>query len=69
MAFTPDAQVIWDKVSEETRAKLLDAGFCTRCLAKRHFDLLEGELRDKELALIGKCGTCGGRVVRLFQLG
>jgi len=69
MAFTPDAQAVWDKVSEETRGKLLDDGFCTRCLAKRHFELVEGELRDKELALIGKCGTCGGRVVRLFQLG
>lgn len=68
MAFTPEAQAIWDKVSEVTRAKLLDAGFCTRCLAKRHFDLVEGEIRGKELALIGKCGTCSARVVRLFQL-
>lgn len=68
MAFTPEAQAIWDRVPEETRAKLLASGFCTRCLATRHFDLLEGELRDRELALIGKCGTCGARVVRLVQL-
>jgi hypothetical protein len=68
MAFTPEAQAIWDKVPEETRVKLLDSGFCTRCLATRHFDLVEGELRGKELALIGKCGTCGARVVRLIQL-
>lgn len=68
MAFTPQAQAIWDRVPEETRTKLLDSGFCTRCLATRHFDLVVAELRDKELALIGKCGTCGARVVRLVQL-
>jgi hypothetical protein len=37
-------------------------------MAKRHFELVSGELRDKELALIGKCGTCSARVVRLVQL-
>jgi hypothetical protein len=68
MAFTPEAQAVWDRVAEDMRAKLLDSGFCTRCLAKRHFELLEGELRERELALIGKCGTCGARVVRLVQL-
>ena len=68
MAFTPEAQKVWDQVPEATREKLLDSGFCTRCLAKRHFELVEGELREKELALIGKCGECGARVVRLIQL-
>jgi hypothetical protein len=69
MAFTPQAQAIWDKVPDETRAKLLDDGFCTRCLAKRHFELVQGEIRGHELALIGTCGTCGARVVRLIPLG
>lgn len=68
MAFTPEAQKVWDQVPEATREKLLDSGFCTRCLGKRHFELVEGELREKELALIGKCGECGARVVRLIQL-
>lgn len=68
MAFTPEAQKVWDQVPEATREKLLDTGFCTRCLAKRHFELVQGEIRDKELALIGKCGECGARVVRLLQL-
>jgi hypothetical protein len=68
MSFTPEAQAVWDQVPEETRAKLLDSGFCTRCLATKHFDLVSGELRSNELALIGKCGTCGARVVRLIQL-
>lgn len=68
MSFTPEAQAIWDRVPEETRVKLLDSGFCTRCLATRHFELVEAELRSGELALIGKCGTCGARVVRLVQL-
>ena len=45
MAFTPEAQAIWDKVPEETRSKLLDSGFCTRCLATRHFELTEAEIR------------------------
>jgi hypothetical protein len=68
MAFTAEAQAIWDKVPEATRAKLLDSGFCAHCLATRHFDLLEGEMRGNELALIGKCGTCAHRVVRLLQV-
>lgn len=69
MAFTPEAQAVWDKVPEATRAKLLDSGFCSYCLATRHFELVEGELRGKELALIGKCGTCAHRVVRLVEIG
>ncbi len=68
MAFTPEAQAVWDKVPEATRARLLDSGFCAHCLATRHFELTEGELRNNELALIGKCSTCGHRVVRLIQL-
>lgn len=68
VAFTPEAQAIWDKVPEATRAKLLDSGFCTRCLATRHFELVEGSLRGKELVLVGKCGTCAARVVRLVPL-
>ena len=69
MAFSPEAQAVWDRVPETTRAKLLDSGFCSFCLATRHFELVEAELRAKELALIGKCGTCGHRVVRLLELG
>ncbi len=68
MTFTTDAQKVWDQVPEATRTRLLNSGFCAHCLATRHFDLLEGEIRDKSLALIGKCGTCGHRVVRLIEL-
>jgi len=68
MTFTAEAQAVWDQVPEATRAKLLDSGFCAHCLAKKHFDLVEAEIRDKALALIGKCGTCGHRVVRLIEL-
>jgi hypothetical protein len=68
MKFTAEAQALWDKVPEPTRAKLLDSGFCAHCLEKRHFELLEGEIRGNELALIGKCGTCGHRVVRLIPI-
>ena len=68
MAFTTEAQAIWDQVPETTRARLLDSGFCAHCLTTRHMDLTEGEIRGKELALIGKCGTCGHRVVRLIEI-
>jgi hypothetical protein len=68
VTFPPEVQAIWDRVPESTRTKLLDSGLCTRRMAKRHFELVSGELRDKELALIGKCGTCSARVVRLVQL-
>ncbi|MBX7118632.1 MAG: hypothetical protein K1X31_06500 [Gemmatimonadaceae bacterium] len=66
--FTPDARAIWDQVPEAMRTKLLDSGFCSHCLATRHFALDEAEIRGKDLALIGKCGTCGHRVVRLVEI-
>ncbi len=66
--FTPDAQRIWEQVPEAMRQKLLDSGFCAHCLQTRHFDLEEAEIRGKDLALIGKCGTCGHRVVRLIEI-
>lgn len=69
MAFTAEAQAIWDRVPDATKAKLLDSGFCSFCLATRHFDLVDGEMRGDELALIGKCGTCGHRVVRMLEVG
>ena len=69
MAFTVEAQKVWDQVPEDTKSRLLDSGFCAHCLVKRHFELVEGEIRDNSLALIGKCGTCGHRVVRLIELG
>lgn len=69
MTFTPAAQAIWDQVPEATRTRLLDSGFCAHCLTTRHFELVEAEIRDNSLALIGKCGTCGHRVVRLIELG
>lgn len=68
MAFTTEAQAIWDQVPEATRVRLLDSGFCAHCLTTRHIELTEGEIRGKELALIGKCGTCGHRVVRLIEI-
>lgn len=68
MAFTPEAQAVWDTVSEADRAQLLASGFCTRCLATREFTLDQGEMRDGELALIGHCNTCGARVVRLIEV-
>lgn len=68
MGLTAEAQAIWDKVPDEVKAKLLDSGFCSFCLATRHFDLLEGEVRGNELALIGKCSTCSHRVVRNVEI-
>jgi hypothetical protein len=67
MAFTPEAQAQWDTVSPEDQAELVKGGFCTRCLATRAFTLDAGEMRGPELALIGHCDTCGGRVVRLID--
>ncbi len=67
MHFTPDAQLAWDRISESDHEHLLTNGFCTRCLATRHFTLDEGEMRDGELAMIGRCDTCGARVVKLIE--
>lgn len=69
MAFTPAAQAAWDSLAPEDRERLLAGGFCTRCLATRTFTLVEAEMRDGELALIGTCDTCGARVVKLARIG
>lgn len=67
MAFTVDAQAAWDSISESDHANILAGVFCARCLANRKFTLDQGEMRSGELALIGHCDTCGGRVVRLID--
>ena len=69
MAFSPEARAAWDSLAEADREKLLAGGFCTRCLATRPFTLDEAEMRDGELALIGKCDECGSRVVKLARIG
>jgi hypothetical protein len=67
MEFTPDAQAMWDRIADEVREKILESGFCSRCLASRRFTVERGEMRGGELTLIGKCATCGARVVRMLQ--
>lgn len=67
MSFTPDAQLAWDRISGPNHESLLAHGFCTRCLATRHFTVDQGEMRDADLALIGHCDTCGSRVVQLVD--
>jgi hypothetical protein len=64
--FTPEAQAAWDRFTEAEHEQL-QMGFCTRCLATRRFTMDTAEMRDGELALIGHCGTCGARVVRLVD--
>ena len=67
MAFTIDAQAAWDSISESDHQEVLASVFCARCLATRQFTLDSGEMRSGELALIGHCNKCGGRVVRLID--
>jgi hypothetical protein len=67
MSFTAEAQIAWDRMSDPIHEQILASGFCTRCLATRHFTLDQGEMRDTELALIGHCDTCGARVVQLVD--
>jgi hypothetical protein len=68
MTFTTEAQAAWDAIPESDREQLLSGGFCTRCLATRRFTLDDAEIRDGELALIGRCDACGSRVVKLTRL-
>jgi len=67
VTFSPEAQAAWDAIPESDREQLLSGGFCTRCLATRRFTLDEAEMRDGELALIGRCDVCGARVVKLTR--
>jgi hypothetical protein len=49
MAFTAEAQAVWDRIPEADRDQLLSA-FCSRCLATRRFTVDQGEVRSGELA-------------------
>lgn len=66
MHLTPEAQSVWDRI-QSSQESLLAHGFCSRCLEDGPFSLEEGEMRQDELALIGKCKACGARVVRLVK--
>lgn len=67
MDLTPEASEIWESYPPEERDRILAHGFCTRCLAEQPFTLEQGEMRGRELALIGRCTACGARVVRLIS--
>jgi hypothetical protein len=69
MTLTPEAQALWETIPDADRKHLLANGFCTRCLATKPFTLDGVEMRDGELALIGRCETCDSRVVKLVRLG
>jgi hypothetical protein len=66
MHLTPEAQSVWDRI-QGSHESLLAHGFCSRCLEDGPFSLEQGEMRQGELALIGKCKACGARVVRLVK--
>lgn len=67
MHLTPEAQAVWERIPAENQESLLAHGFCSRCLEDGPFSLEQGEMRQGELALIGKCRACGARVVRLVH--
>jgi hypothetical protein len=69
MAFTPEASAAWESLAESERERLLAGAFCTRCLATRKFTLDAAEIRDGEIALVGRCDVCGSRVVKLVRPG
>lgn len=67
MHLTPEAQAVWDRIPPANQESLLAHGFCSRCLEDGPFSLEQAEMRQSELALIGKCKACGARVVRLVS--
>ena len=65
---TPQAAILWSSVPTEARDRILKAVFCVKCRGSVTLIDFTGEEKKGDLVLTGKCGKCGGKVVRVLEL-
>jgi hypothetical protein len=65
--FTPEAAILWSSVPEEAKPKILKNVFCAECMDTVEIVNYNGTAKKGDLILTGKCGKCGGKVVRVLE--
>ena len=65
--FTLQASVLWGPVPKEAKERILKNCFCPAC--RKPAEMLEpkGVEKKGDVVLTGKCGWCGGKVVRILE--
>ena len=62
-----DAGILWNKIPETDRKKILDAVWCSTCRKAVSMQLREGEVLGRSLILRGTCKTCAAEVARVLE--
>jgi hypothetical protein len=64
---TPPAKKSWEQIPEQTRRKILENVWCSRCRVPVKIQLRAGEMAGRSLVLSGTCMTCGSEVARVLE--
>ncbi len=67
--FTAPAQRIWEKIPQPIQRKVLDNVWCPACRKATTMTQYNGQVKEGDLLLTGRCATCGQRVARLLESG
>jgi len=65
--FLPEAQQFWDKISNQTKQKILANVWCTRCGVGVAMIRITGTIQGESLVLHGHCASCGHLVARVLE--
>jgi hypothetical protein len=64
---TPGARKRWQQVPDWAKEEILQAVWCSACLAGTPMQLREGRMEERDLILEGTCRKCGTEVARLIE--
>jgi hypothetical protein len=62
-----EAQQFWNKISNQTKQKILANVWCTRCCVGVAMIGIAGTVEDESLVLRGHCASCGHLVARVLE--
>ncbi len=66
--FTPEAQELWDQLSEEEKTQWTTNVTCQKCKKKIESNEYNGSIYEDQLALFHNCEGCGNKEVRLIDV-
>ncbi len=64
--FTLQAELLWYSVPAQAREAIVKNVFCAKCKASEMVDY-SGTVKNGDLMLVGACGRCGRKVVRVVE--
>lgn len=65
--FTEEAQLLWDKLTEEEQRSWTTNRVCGKCQAEYPIDEFNGSIFEGQLALFHRCTICDNKEVRLID--